>query len=249
MSEVFATLSTSLNQRAPADIPLERKSPDLYGAGIFRRSAVFDYSWTTRDASASWRLQATLGGNLRAVRFSALWCALLPTLEWRGRRGACDIPEHARPGPAGAGRCEHGLRAASTGEARGGVGLSATGVTKVPERSERQLAGDGSPAACAIRPDRRHKARREHTTENDGQSVASRRVLRCLRVGATAPRTGGRPVAAGSRGNRVSLLLAVRPGPQPRSDPIRSDPEFQSFMAELQKSSLSLRRTLFPDGK
>src|SRR6478672_12392196 len=52
---------------------------------------------------------------------------------------------------------EHGLRAASTEEARGGVGLSATGVTKVPERLERQLAGDGSPAACAIRPDRRHK--------------------------------------------------------------------------------------------
>ena len=35
----------------------------------------------------------------------------------------------------------------------------------------------------------------------------------------------------------------------PNLDPIRSDPEFQSFMAELQKSSLSLRRTLFPDGK
>ena len=33
----------------------------------------------------------------------------------------------------------------------------------------------------------------------------------------------------------------------PNLDPIRSDPEFQSFMAELQKSSLSLRRTLFPD--
>ena len=85
MSEVFATLSTSLNQRAPADIPLERKRHDLHGAGIFRRPAVFDYSWTTRDASASWRLQGTLRGNLRAVRFSALWCALLPTLERRYR--------------------------------------------------------------------------------------------------------------------------------------------------------------------
>ena len=35
----------------------------------------------------------------------------------------------------------------------------------------------------------------------------------------------------------------------PNLDPIRSDPEFQSFMAELQKSFVSLRRTLFPEGK
>ena len=49
--------------------------------------------------------------------------------------------------------------------------------------------------------------------KNDGESVASRRVLRRLRVGATEPRTGGCSVAAGSRGDRVSLLLAVRPGP------------------------------------
>ena len=96
MSEVLATLSTSLNQRAPADIPLERKSPDLHGAGISRRPAVFDYSWTTRDASASWRLQGTLGGNLRAVRFSALWCALLQTLEWRYRfTASADVCDQA----------------------------------------------------------------------------------------------------------------------------------------------------------
>ena len=95
MSEVFATLSTSLNQRAPADIPLERKSPDLHGAGIFRRPAVFDYSWTTRDASASWRWQGTLRGNLRAVRFSALWGALLPTLERKSRFTASSSRFHS----------------------------------------------------------------------------------------------------------------------------------------------------------
>ena len=35
----------------------------------------------------------------------------------------------------------------------------------------------------------------------------------------------------------------------PNLDPIRTDPEFQAFMAEMQKSSASLRRTLFPDSK
>jgi tetratricopeptide (TPR) repeat protein len=33
----------------------------------------------------------------------------------------------------------------------------------------------------------------------------------------------------------------------PNLDPIRRDPRFQTFMAELQKSSASLRRALFPD--
>ena len=85
MSEVFATLSTSLNQRAPADIPLERKSPDLHGAGIFRRPAVFDYSWTTRDASASSRLQGTLPRESSSSALLGAVVRLLPTLGWRYR--------------------------------------------------------------------------------------------------------------------------------------------------------------------
>jgi tetratricopeptide (TPR) repeat protein len=35
----------------------------------------------------------------------------------------------------------------------------------------------------------------------------------------------------------------------PNLDPIRREPRFQSFMAEMQKSSASLRRALFPDAK
>jgi tetratricopeptide (TPR) repeat protein len=35
----------------------------------------------------------------------------------------------------------------------------------------------------------------------------------------------------------------------PNLDPIRSDPQFQAFMAELAKSSASLRRTLFPESQ
>ena len=33
----------------------------------------------------------------------------------------------------------------------------------------------------------------------------------------------------------------------PNLDPIRQDPHFRTFMAEMQKSSASLRRVLFPD--
>ena len=47
-------------------------------------------------ASASWRLQGTLRGNLRAVRFSALWGALLPTLEWKYRfTASADVCDQA----------------------------------------------------------------------------------------------------------------------------------------------------------
>jgi tetratricopeptide (TPR) repeat protein len=35
----------------------------------------------------------------------------------------------------------------------------------------------------------------------------------------------------------------------PNLDPIRQDPRFQAFMAEMQKTSASLRRALFPDSK
>ena len=35
----------------------------------------------------------------------------------------------------------------------------------------------------------------------------------------------------------------------PNLDPIRRDPHFQTFMAEMQKSSASLRRALFPDSR
>jgi len=35
----------------------------------------------------------------------------------------------------------------------------------------------------------------------------------------------------------------------PNLDPIRRDPRFQTFMAEMQKSSASLRRALFPDSR
>jgi hypothetical protein len=123
---------------------------------------------------------------------------------------------------------QHGLRAASTGEARE-VGLSATGVTKVLN----DLSGLPAMEALllAIRPDRRHKARREHTTRQPIRritpySLPARR--RCA--------THGRSSVRGSRGNRFPCYsLFAR---DPNLDSIRSDPELQSLWRSCEILSL-----------
>ena len=56
-------------------------------------------------------------------------------------------------------------------------------------------------------------------TEEGDQPVSSRRVFRRGRVGADGACRGGRPLDAGSRRNRVSLLSVVRARSQPGSDP------------------------------
>ena len=116
---------------------------------------------------------------------------------------------------------------------------------KKSDRSERQSSRRRSPVACAIRTTPCPGARRGPTQENDGQSVSSCRLFRCSALARL--RRAGEAVAwlreAAETGFPCYSLFAR----DPNLDPIRPDPEFRRFMAEMQKSSASLRRTLFPD--
>ena len=167
------------------------------------------------------------------------------SLDGEGRRGAGDLPEHAWPGPAGTGRGEHRVRTASawaTGRKARPICAAHCGITRTIER---QSAGDAGAAARVNRldgvEDELIASIGQRKTANPSHHAA---YFAACASGASEAGIRGCSVAAGSRVDWVSCYsLFAR---DPNLDPIRSDPDFQGFMAELQKSSASLRRTLFP---
>ena len=92
-------------------------------------------------------------------------------------------------------------------------------LAQIPERSERRAVRHRGDVAGGVRAPQSTGVDREGCEEEGGQSFSSRRVLRRERLGADGTCPGGRPVAAGSGRDRVSLLSVVRTRSQPGSDP------------------------------